>query len=469
MAAPGDVALDPLDVEEQPEQQVVHENTWRRYVDDREVIEVKGTTCCYLNIGSVAQENVDRSGVVQGAVVEEELGFIRVSAIVSAKTYIAKQVNFRTNQKQGRANTIPFRVLRGDQEAVSSCHFCFDDTRILSCSYDATVKLWDVSTGLPVHVFEGEHTAPISECNISTDNKRMVTSSYDKTVKYWDMETGQVLYVWTIRFKSLVMSCNISLDGKYIVSGLDLENAICISDAENSTEIAFLKDHHMNTVRRCCFDPDSQRVASVSSDRSIKLWDLIAQSTTVTINQGHANVISDCCFTLNGRQLCTASWDKTLKLWDIKTGHFRSQGPVVLDKGHSGSASCCAFSEDGTLVVSGGYDKNIILWNLEGASNKLIIKGHEDWVMDAAISSDKKLIVSCCKDKTLRLWNIENYERISAAKESNRTRESPIVKCEQCGKPFLLLNWDDFNVIMQCVFCRMASPLRNIFPSPPAS
>jgi WD40 repeat protein len=37
---------------------------------------------------------------------------------------------------------IPFKTLHGHEQAVSSCHFCVDDTKLLSGSYDCTVKLW---------------------------------------------------------------------------------------------------------------------------------------------------------------------------------------------------------------------------------------------------------------------------------------------------------------------------------------
>ena len=41
----------------------------------------------------------------------------------------------------------------------------------------------------------------------------------------------------------------------------------------------------MMSLTACCFDPDSQRVASVSFDRSIKIWDVTSQTPLLTITQ----------------------------------------------------------------------------------------------------------------------------------------------------------------------------------------
>lgn len=366
-----------------------------------------------------------------------------------------------------KLSQIPFRVLKGHCGAVNSCHYCFGDTRIISGSSDRTVILWDVEKGTPVHVFGEEHTAPISECSVTADNKRLITSSFDKTVKAWDMETGKVL--WSVNHEGLVMSCHISSNGKLAVSGVDVDYAICVIDAVNGSRVAYVKDHHKSTVTRCRFDPDNERVCSVSLDRSIKLWDTVAQSTTITIHKGHDNIISDCCFSANGRLLCTASWDKTLKSWDVKTGSFRSCGPRVFSKAHEGSVSACAFSQDATLLVSGAYDKTIVLWNVDAACKKVTLKGHEDWVEDVALSSDKKWVLSASKDSSIRLWNIEKCERIPAVIENKKAMGLKIIQCEECGKPFTLANWDDPELITKCVFCRLASPSRNILPSLPIS
>ncbi|OXB67765.1 hypothetical protein ASZ78_010367 [Callipepla squamata] len=279
---------------------------------------------------------------------------------------------------------IQFKILRGHSDTVSSCHFCCEDSKILSCSYDRTVKLWE--------------------------QIRVVTSSYDNTVKTWDMETGKVL--WTIEHEGIVTSCNISCDGKYVVSGSDKGCAISVFDAVSAREVACVQGHHMSTITRCCFDPDNQRVTSVSYDKTIKLWDMVARSTSITIKEGHSNAISDCCFTSDGRFLCTASWDKNLKIWDIKTGEFQSRGPVTLKEGHEGSVSSCCFSQDASLVVSGGYDNTIAIWETGAGYKKLSLKGHWDWVTDVAISENQKWILSASKVITTSLmWFKElNYK-----------------------------------------------------------
>uniref|UniRef100_A0A6I8PFR7 Uncharacterized protein n=1 Tax=Ornithorhynchus anatinus TaxID=9258 RepID=A0A6I8PFR7_ORNAN len=282
---------------------------------------------------------------------------------------------------------IPFKILKGHKHVVSSCHFCFEDNKIISSSFDRTVKLW-------VCCVEQK-----SESNpLMTEGKirLVITSSYDKTIKAWDVETGKML--WSLSHENIILSCRISPDGKYVVSGLDVENAICVTEAESGINIKYVRDHHKRPVTGCCFDPDSQRVASVSSDRTIKIWDITARTTLLTIQEAHSNIISDCCFTFSGHFLCTASWDKTLKIWDVKTGEFRHHGACIsLMRGHEGSISSCLFSQDASLLVSGAYDKTVAVWDVAEGYRKLILKGHQDWVMDVAISSNRKWILSASK------------------------------------------------------------------------
>ncbi|XP_066438707.1 WD repeat-containing protein 88 isoform X2 [Eleutherodactylus coqui] len=364
-----------------------------------------------------------------------------------------------------RLSQVPFRVLQAHSGAVTSCHFLFEDTRILTSSHDGTTKLWDFITSSPICEYTDDHSGPISECNPTRDNKRMVTSSYDKTVKLWDLETGKVL--WSVSVDGLVTSCNVSGDAKHVVCGVDMDNGICIIDCATASKVMYIKDHHTSTITRCCFDPESQRICSVSSDRSVKLWDVTARRTTIQIKGAHNNVISDCCFSFNGRSLCTASWDKGLKIWDVNTGDFRRRGPDYLFSAHTGSVSSCVFSQDASVLLSGGYDRMIVLWDVQSKYKKLVLKGHADWVLDVALSASKKWILSSSKDSTVRLWNLENYEEIPAVIENKKAIGSRLSKCEECEKPFPVAHWDNANVIAKCFFCRLPTP-SNTMPSLPA-
>ncbi|XP_073516040.1 WD repeat-containing protein 88 [Phyllobates terribilis] len=369
-----------------------------------------------------------------------------------------------------RLSQVPFRVLKAHGGAVTSCHFCFEDTKLLTSSHDATAKLWDFSTCSPICDFKDEHSGPISECNPTGDNTRMVTSSYDKTVKLWDLQTGKML--WSVSLDGLVTSCNISGDGKHVVCSVDVDNGICIIDCTVASKVMYIKDHHSSTITRCCFDPESRRICSVSSDRSVKLWDITAKHTTIQMKRAHDNVISDCGFSPNGRSLCSASWDKGLKVWDVNTGEFRYRGPDHLHNAHTGSVSSCVFSKDASILLSGGFDKTIVLWDVQSKCKKLVLKGHTDWVLDVALSANKKWILSSSKDSTLRLWNVENYEEIPAVIENKKAIGSRLTRCEQCEKPFPIKHWDNANVITKCFFCRLSAPCSRMptLPSvPPTS
>ncbi|XP_008837700.1 WD repeat-containing protein 88 [Nannospalax galili] len=350
---------------------------------------------------------------------------------------------------------IPYKILIGHRHPVSSCHFCVNDTKLLSGSHDCSVKLWDAADGFVVRNFEPQPKAPVSECSITADSRRIVASAYDKSVRAWDVETGQML--WKVRHDTFVVSCKFSPDGKYVVSALDVDRSICIMDPENITTVIYVKDHHTRSITACCFDPDSQKVASVSMDRCIKIWDVTSQATLLTITKAHANTISDCCFTFSGHFLCTSSWDKDIKIWNVHTGEFRNKGAcVTLMKGHEGCVSSCCFARDSSFLISGGFDKTVAIWDVGEGYRKLSLKGHNDWVMDVAISSNKKWILSASKDKTLRLWNIEGIDQIPLVMENQKASGFKVKQCTVCDQPFSTFESDTATpeLATQCVFCR---------------
>nr|XP_028596203.1 WD repeat-containing protein 88 isoform X5 [Podarcis muralis] len=183
--------------------------------------------------------------------------------------------------------------------------------------------------------------------------------------------------------------------------------------------------------------------------------------------RAHTNAIADCRFSLDGHYLCTAGWDEVVKLWDIRTGEFRSHGPIILDQGHIGIVGCCDISKDASLVVSGGYDKTIVIWDSREAYKKLCLKGHAGWVTDIALSSNKKWLVSASKDCTLRVWDVADAHEVPVVVQAIRTRGSKLAKCEECKKSFLLFHNDEDKVEINCVFCRLASYKESVPPDPP--
>ncbi len=106
------------------------------------------------------------------------------------------------------------------------------------------------------------------------------------------------------------------------------------------------------------FSQDGSLLASVSSDRTVRLWNP-ATGQEVQKFEGHTSSVNAVAFSQDGSLLASASSDQTIRLWNPATGQ-----EVQKLEGHTSSIRVVAFSQDGSLLASASYDQTVRLWNL---------------------------------------------------------------------------------------------------------
>ena len=79
-----------------------------------------------------------------------------------------------------------------------------------------TLKVWDLRTGEVLRTLEG-HTGGVNDVAITPDGKTAVSASSDATLKVWDLKSG--LEIAGFHGDSILRACDIPPDGKTIVAG----------------------------------------------------------------------------------------------------------------------------------------------------------------------------------------------------------------------------------------------------------
>ena len=63
--------------------------------------------------------------------------------------------------------------------------FSKDGLHLISCSFDQTIRLWEVPTGKCLYTFF-DHKGPVMDLCFSPDGKTFASASSDESVKLWN-------------------------------------------------------------------------------------------------------------------------------------------------------------------------------------------------------------------------------------------------------------------------------------------
>src|SRR5262245_49892291 len=81
-------------------------------------------------------------------------------------------------------------VQTGHTTSINTVVLSPDGKLLASGSSDASVKLWEVSTGRELRTMLG-HEPKITALIFTPDSKTLASASYDKTIRLWDVATGR--------------------------------------------------------------------------------------------------------------------------------------------------------------------------------------------------------------------------------------------------------------------------------------
>ena len=104
---------------------------------------------------------------------------------------------------------------KAHHKLVRELVFADSDTKLLTASDDATIKLLDIDSEKVVHTFEG-HKISVSSVNMNqSDPNLFYSTSFDKTLKCWDFRDRAC--VATAQTDSPLWDCKSV--GKHVLSG----------------------------------------------------------------------------------------------------------------------------------------------------------------------------------------------------------------------------------------------------------
>ena len=143
---------------------------------------------------------------------------------------------------------IPFLREKGHSGWVNSVAITPDGERVVTGSWDETIKIWDMQSGECLDTLEG-HSGWVNSVAITPGGERVVTGSSDNTIKIWDIQSGECLDTLEGHLSG-VISVAITPDGERVVTGSwdgtikiwDMQSGECIYTIDYNSKLSIDKD-----------------------------------------------------------------------------------------------------------------------------------------------------------------------------------------------------------------------------------
>jgi S-formylglutathione hydrolase FrmB len=291
---------------------------------------------------------------------------------------------------------------------IGGVAFAPDGRTLASAGADHTIQLIDLANQAKSRILKG-HKDRVSAVAFSPDGKMLASASYDHTVRLWDVASGETLAILT-GHRGVVTSVAFTPDGKQLATGA-IDATVMIWDVAARRSVQTLTGH-TSWVNAVTFS-SSGKLATGSSDNSVRLWDKKEQGWTLEhqflFSEGEVRSLA---FAPDGKTLAAGVRYGILKIVDVP-------GKAITHtlKAHAADIWAVAYAPDGKTLATGDGDwdqpGDVRLWNTALWKERKLLKTPGE-VLSLAYSPDGQSLAAGCWDGSLRIWNHAALEQLAA-------------------------------------------------------
>jgi WD40 repeat protein len=293
---------------------------------------------------------------------------------------------------------------------------------------------WEARTGKLLRTGTEQTAGKVYWLTFTADGKQVVTLSYERPTAFpklaeWDVATGQRVRQVELGLTpgrvvlspgGRLLACGEPNDVRYRSDPTSTAETVLV-DRTTGKVVRRLDDGKVDAPQDLAFSPDGERLASVSTEGTIRLWEVGTGRLLRKMEPGgHEGLSYLLRFLADGRTLLSLSkhYDRgghivsRINLWETATGKRRDEyaGPVDL-------GWCLAVSPDGKLLArsgspwAGGPDDEVEVWDVLTGRLRQRFKGLRGGPTFLDFAPDSKTLASGSYDDTVLIWDVAGVKK----------------------------------------------------------
>jgi WD40 repeat protein/serine/threonine protein kinase/tetratricopeptide (TPR) repeat protein len=312
-------------------------------------------TIRWVKKGRLAIQLTDAEGRPIGSPLQHPTDVVRVLFSPDSKTVVTTCYVSDPKTKAGEARLWetatgkPIGKPLRHQGYLTDMAFSPDSKTVATGSEDRTARLWSAVTGQPLGQTP-EHDQGLARVFFLRDGAAVLTlCSWDATLRLWDVNGKLIRDVPRAGTFPVVL---FSPDGKRLVNWCQpaptakpADNRVLVLDAGTLDTVGQPLEHPA-PVTAVALSPDGQALLTACKDNTVRLWET-ATGKALLLPLPHEAAVKRVAFSPDGRTLLTVSNDRVVRLFAAETGKVMGQ-PMQHDR----VISQVGFSTDGLRVFT---------------------------------------------------------------------------------------------------------------------